>query len=149
MFETLQYMYTINYFSLSFSLLPYPSLFLPPRSPPFPPLSPSHSLSPSLSFPLFSLSAIADTTIATWGGSSVASALSTAHDEDQDTNDPNLPHYHVDRHTPRHPRPLRRAYSPHDDQNITIGKKIKLEPQMNGNKNTPTSKKTGTCIHVL
>ena len=37
--------------------------------------------------------------------------------------------YRVDRHTPRNPRPLRRAFSPHDDQETTEEKKIKLEPQ--------------------
>ena len=40
--------------------------------------------------------------------------------------------YRVDRHTPRNPRPLRRAFSPHDDQETTEEKKIKLEPQISG-----------------
>ena len=91
---------------------------------------------------------MADTTIATWGGSSVTSVLSAALEEETregpENIDPNLPQYHVDRHTPRHPRPLRRAYSPHDDQDTTIGKKIKLEPQTSLNRNSPTTKRTGT-----
>ena len=36
--------------------------------------------------------------------------------------------YRVDRHTPRISRPLRRAYSPHNDESETTEKKIKLEP---------------------
>ena len=90
---------------------------------------------------------MADTTVATWGGSSVASMLSTAPEEEgvREGADPTLPQYQVDRHTPRNPRPLRRAYSPHDDQDTTTGKKIKLEPQSSGNLATPTSKKSGTC----
>lgn len=107
-------------------------------------------------FLLSLLSAVADTTVATWGGSSVASMLSVPQeDEGKDPTDPSLPQYQVDRHTPRNTRPLRRAYSPHDDQDSTIGKKIKLEPPGSGNAGTPNSKKSGkvhytcTCIAHL
>ena len=104
-----------------------------------------------------------DTTAATWGGSSVVSdseITPTPLNDTQDSiepipefppnpNEPLLPQYHVDRHTPRQSRPLRRAYSPHDDHDTTIGKKIKLEPQTSEGTRDNTPNKKGTLPYMV
>ena len=108
-------------------------------------------------------SGVVDTTAATWGGSSVVSdseITPTPLNDTQDSieqipefppnpNEPHLPQYHVDRHTPRQPRPLRRAYSPHDDHDTTIGKKIKLEPQTSEGTQDNTPNKKGTLSYMV
>lgn len=58
---------------------------------------------------------------------------------------PDLPQYRVDRHTPRNPRPLRRAFSPHGNQSDVQEKKIKLEPQTS----VPSVHKTPGKLSIL
>ena len=66
------------------------------------------------------------------------------HNDKQDTVN-----YRVDRHTPRNPRQLRRAYSPHDENEIIEGKKMKLEPQISGSGSTrPLSEVTNSSTVV-